>query len=137
MGIETLRSARHFRLMELAETTRPPSADLWRGLLVNFLSPHPWLFWITVGGPTLIRAWQADAWHAVAFLFGFYGPLVGGKILVALGVAGGRRHLSESWYRRLLVTSGVLLCLFGLLLLGSVAELVGWIKVGQRDGTKQ
>ena len=39
-----------------------------RGAMVNALSPHPWLFWATVGGPTLIAAYnQAPSmpWHSL------------------------------------------------------------------------
>ena len=123
LGVETMRSAAHMQLAGLASAA-PAGTDLWRAMLVNILSPHPWLFWITVGGPTLARAWENGPLSAIAFLVGFYGLLVGSKVLVALGVAGGRHYLTDSWYRRLLLASGVLLCLFGLLLLGSVANLL-------------
>jgi hypothetical protein len=46
---------------------------------------------------------------------------VGSKVLVALGVAGGRRFLDDAWYRRLLVASGLLLAFFGLALLRQAA----------------
>lgn len=116
LGLETVRSARHACLEQVAAGARPPSADLWHGVLVNTLSPHPWLFWITVGGPILIGAWRTSEWYAFAFLLGFYSLLVGGKIVLAFAVAGGRRYLTDIWYRRLLVFSGLLLCLFGVLL---------------------
>ena len=40
----------------MARTSSPVTrtADLRRSALVNALSPHPWLFWITVGGPLLV-----------------------------------------------------------------------------------
>ncbi len=118
---ETLREAPHATL--IAGNAAAPVAgadDLWRGVLVNFLSPHPWLFWMTVAAPILTRAWQESAWSALGFLVGFYGLLVGGKVMLALAVAGGRRFLDDAWYRRLLVASGLLLALFGLLLLWQV-----------------
>src|SRR5687767_2131791 len=31
-----------------------PPSDLRRAAMVNALSPHPWLFWLTVGGPLLV-----------------------------------------------------------------------------------
>ena len=50
----------------------------WRGILLtgvlmNFLSPGPWLFWAIVNGPLLVRALDASAGHALAFLATFYG----------------------------------------------------------------
>lgn len=124
---ETLREARHATLVD--SRSAPPAAaseDIWRGVLVNFLSPHPWLFWMTVAAPILTRAWQTGALAALGFLAGFYGLLVGGKVLLALAVAGGRRFLTDAWYRRLLAVSGLLLAIFGVLLLWQVvAPLVG------------
>lgn len=118
---EILRDARHAHLTTSASAPGAASADLWRGMMVNFLSPHPWLFWIGVAAPLLVSAWQTSVWAAVGFLAGFYGLLVGSKVLVALGVAGGRRFLDDAWYRRLLVASGLLLAFFGLALLRQAA----------------
>ena len=120
LGIDTMRSARGATLSALNTDPGSTNVDLWHGMLVNLLSPHPWLFWITVGSPTLTRAWRDGPWNAVAFLVGFYALLVGGKIAVAFAVAGGRRYLNDVWYRRLLIISGVLLCIFGGLLLWAV-----------------
>ncbi len=121
LGIDTIRNARGASLAAPADDRTAAHVDLWQGALVNFLSPHPWLFWITIGAPTLARAFQASAAYAAAFLIGFYAFLVGGKILVALAVAGGRRYLTDSLYRSLLVGAGALLCIFGFLLLWQLA----------------
>ena len=120
LGVDTVRSARHAQLAAAGPSAEAASVDLWQGALVNILSPHPWLFWIAIGSPTLARAWQAGWPYAVAFLAGFYTLLVGGKIAVAAAAAGGRRFLTGAWYRRLLWAAGLLLCLFGGLLLWQV-----------------
>lgn len=114
---ETLRSARTAHLTTAAPDASAASADLWQGMLVNFLSPHPWLFWIGVAAPLLTSAWQSSAWAAMGWLAGFYGMLVGSKMMVAFAVAGGRRFLNDAWYRRLLVASALLLAFFGIALL--------------------
>lgn len=116
LGIETIRSARHARLQTAAESTATKQ-DLWHGAMTNALSPHPWLFWITIGTPTLVNAWQIGWQYALLFLAGFYTLLLGGKIAIAAAVVGGRQYLSEAWYQRLLWVAGLLLCLFGILLL--------------------
>ena len=119
---ETWRAARRATLVDgQYAASVAASDDIWRGVLVNFLSPHPWLFWMTVAAPILTRAWQSSALAALGFLVGFYGLLVGGKVLLALAVAGGRRFLTDVWYRRLLAASALLLAIFGLLLLWQVA----------------
>jgi threonine/homoserine/homoserine lactone efflux protein len=90
--------------------------DVWRGVTVNALSPHPWIFWVTAGGPLLVEAWRSAPGRAVAFLAGFYVTLVGSKIGLAGVVAAGRRRLPDVWRRRLVVVGGVLLILGGAVL---------------------
>jgi threonine/homoserine/homoserine lactone efflux protein len=124
LGVGTIRSARHASLAQQAAQPAAAHVDLWQGALVNILSPHPWLFWITIGAPVLTRAWQSGPSYALAFLVGFYALLVGGKIAVALAVASGRRYLTDAWYRRLLYCAGALLCLFGFLLLWQLVSLI-------------
>lgn len=119
LGVETLRSARHARLIA-GGGRAPATQDFWRGAMVNALSPHPWLFWIAVGSPLLVTFWRQSVWLGAAFLLGFYALLVGSKIGLALLVAGGRRYLTDVWYRRVLLASGLLLIGFGLLLLWTV-----------------
>ena len=63
--------------------------------------------------------------HIGAFLLGFYGCLVGSKVLIAVLVHGGRARLQGRGYRMALRLSGVSLLLFGLLLIwdGGFAQL--------------
>jgi len=73
-----------------AEAPPEPPRSWFKGIPTNLLSPHPWLFWLTVGAAILARA-IAQSWAvAVAFLFGFYLLLVGSKVGVAL--MAGRSH---------------------------------------------
>lgn len=68
---------------------RPASgANVRRAALVNVLNPHPWIFWITVGGPLLV---DDSAAAAAGFLVAFYLLLVGTKVALAGVVAAGRR----------------------------------------------
>jgi threonine/homoserine/homoserine lactone efflux protein len=123
LGIETLLAARHARLVRQPSGVNQ-SEDLWRGAMVNALSPHPWLFWLSVGSPLLMASWRTNPWHAAAFLFGFYLLLIGGKVGLAVAVAGGRRYLTDRWYRRLMAASGLLLVVLGLLLLWQAGQLI-------------
>lgn len=86
---------------------------LRRAVLVNLLSPHPWVAWATALGPLTITTWRASTGAGVALLVGFYATLVGGKVVIALLVARGRRHLGDTGYRRTLAGAGVLLALAG------------------------
>lgn len=124
LGIKMVNEARHATLLQPAAPQRA-RVDMQRGMAVNVLSPHPWLFWITVGAPLLVGHWRSGGWQAVAFVAGFYLLLVGGKVAIAAAVdaaiAGARRSerdwFSDGTYRLLLLICAGLLLLFGLLLL--------------------
>lgn len=107
LGLETMRA----RGVDAGRPDEAPRS--WtRGAVVNALSPHPYLFWVTVGAPTLIRAWAEGAPAAAAFLAGFYACLVGAKMLIAVmaGRSGGR--LRGPAYRVVMSILGGLLLLF-------------------------
>jgi threonine/homoserine/homoserine lactone efflux protein len=97
-----------------------PSAqqDLLRGMMVNFLNPHPYLFWGTVGAPVVIQAWNMNPWHAVGFIVMFYLFLVGSKVVLAL-VLGRARRLPTHLYHRLMQFSALLMLIAGGMMLYS------------------
>lgn len=96
-----------------------------QGALVNALSPHPYLFWLTVGAPTMRRAWTESALVAGLFVAGFYGCLVGSKVLLAI-LAGRSRHaLSDRTYAWVMRGLGVFLALFAIVLLRDGVRLLG------------
>ncbi len=97
--------------------TDPVGADLWRGVVANALSPHPWLFWGLVGAPLLVDAWGDAPGRGIAFVAGFYGTLVGSKLALAAVVASGRRRLPPVWRERLVVVGGLLLVVGGVTLI--------------------
>jgi len=73
----------------------PPAASktplsLLKGVLANMLSPHPYLFWIAVGTPTMGMALKIGPPAVVAFISGFYLCLIGSKVFLAI-VAGRSR----------------------------------------------
>jgi threonine/homoserine/homoserine lactone efflux protein len=107
LGVESLRTTG-------IEAGRPDAAPRsWaRGATVNALSPHPYVFWVAVGAPTLILAWETGPLAAVAFIAGFYACLVGAKVVLA--IVGGRSsgRLRGGAYRTVMVVLGVLLLLF-------------------------
>ncbi|NUT54155.1 MAG: LysE family transporter [Saccharothrix sp.] len=91
-------------------------SPLRRAVLVNLLSPHPWIAWATALGPLTITTWHASAGAGVALVLGFYLALVGGKVVIALLVARGRRRLGDTGYRRALACAGGLLVLAGVVM---------------------
>jgi threonine/homoserine/homoserine lactone efflux protein len=96
------------------EGENAPAARSWtRGAVTNALSPHPWLFWVAIGAPTLIASAAAGGpLAAAAFLLGFYGCLVGSKVGVAAVVARARGRVAGRGYRLTMRVLAVLLALF-------------------------
>ncbi len=113
MGVETLRSARDSTLPGNPEAAIDVRRELWRGVAVNALNPHPYLFWATVGGPALVSGWRISPWYALAFLVAFYTLLIGSKVAIAWLVSSQARGLSLTWYRRVLAGSGALALAMG------------------------
>jgi threonine/homoserine/homoserine lactone efflux protein len=56
----------------------PSESSFLKALAMNGLNPNPYIFWSTVGGPTLIRGWAESPGHNIGFLLGFYLTLIGG-----------------------------------------------------------
>ncbi len=102
-----------------------PSRSLLKGITANLLNPHPYLFWISVGGPTISRAMHLGTGALVAFIGGFYITLTGAKILLALAVGSSRSFLSGKLYCYVMRLLGVLLCFFALTLFGDGIKLLG------------
>jgi threonine/homoserine/homoserine lactone efflux protein len=90
--------------------------SLRKGVVTNFLNPHPYLFWITVGSPTVIRAWSGGPGRALSFVAGFYLCLVGSKVVLAALADKGRHLFGGSAYRSCMRVLGVLLWLCAALL---------------------
>ena len=98
------------------QTSGKQAQSLGKGIAVNALSPHPYLFWITVGSPFILRAWEKGLPSAIAFVLSFMVCLVGSKILVAILVGKTRHFLTGNIYRYTMRVLGVLLFVFALLL---------------------
>lgn len=109
-----------------ASTVAPQS--LGKGALVNLFSPHPYLFWFTVGAPTLFKAWSEAPFAAVAFVAGFYVCLIGSKIAIAWLVGKSRAWFSGEPYRWIMRGLGALLALFALVLVADGLTLLGWVR---------
>lgn len=121
LGVESIRT----RGLELDEQPAKPRS-LSRGVITNFLSPHPYLFWLTVGAPTTLKAHGdgGGVW-AAAFIAGFYLLLIGSKLTLAVVSARSRTVLTGRVYLTTMRVLGVLLCGFALLLFRDGAVFLG------------
>lgn len=69
-----------------------------KGTLANFLNPSPYVFWITVGASTFLKALDVGTLAAILFIAGFYLCLVGAKVAIAVIVGRSRRFLRSDVY---------------------------------------
>jgi len=93
MGYESLR----FQGVQL-HLQPPKSHALRKGVLVNVLSPYPYLFWLSVGVPLINKAQAEHGMAPVLFILGFYTLLVGLKILLAYWVSQSKTFLQGRTY---------------------------------------
>lgn len=122
-----------FRLAYDSFRQAPPDASpcaaapdsLRKGILANILNPHPYLFWATVGTPMLLKGWGEGGGSAAAFLAGFFGCLVGSKLVLATIADRSRGRIGGRGYLLLMRVLGVLLALFALFLLKDGMALLG------------
>jgi threonine/homoserine/homoserine lactone efflux protein len=123
MARETFRA----KMQDPAAAVADPQS-LRKGAMVNALSPYPYLFWLTVGAPTLLKGWKTGPSAAAAFVCGFYVCLVGSKVLLAV-LAGRSKHLlGARTYSVLMRALAMLLVLFAVLLFRDGLGLLGIVR---------
>lgn len=104
----------NFRIRQFRVNGGGHGQALKKGILVNFLNPAPYLFWISVGSPLMIKGWRSNVLFPVLFLAGFYLFLVGSKVLIAVLVGVYRTRINDRLYRLINIVLGILLVLLSL-----------------------
>ncbi len=89
--------------------------SLKKGIITNFLNPNPYLFWMTIGAPTVIKGYRTGIFLSLCFVIAFYLFLVGSKIIIALLVDRSKALLKSSLYMILVRVLGLILLGFSLL----------------------
>lgn len=106
-----------------AAAERPQS--LKKGSILNLLNPHPYIFWIAVGGPFLLKSWESDPIAPFLFIALFYLLLVGSKVLLALLVARYSLFLTGKIYFYIMRGLAGVLAIFSLFLFRDALKLWG------------
>jgi len=122
LGVDSLRS----RGLTLSPASQQ-CQSLRKGVLVNFLSPHPYLFWFSVGGPLVLRGLEISPFAAIVFILGFYVCLVGAKLMLAVIASRSRNVLTGPAYLFTMRLLGALLILFALRLGYDGLQLFGLV----------
>jgi threonine/homoserine/homoserine lactone efflux protein len=90
-----------------------PQQSLPKAVLMNFLSPGPYIYWSLVTGPILLKGWRETPINGIGFMAGFYVTMVSSLmgIILLFGLA---RELGPKVNRVLIGISAVALFGFGL-----------------------
>lgn len=84
-----------------------------KAMLMNFLSPGPYLFWSVIAGPVVLKGWRESPSLGLSFVVGFYGALIGGFVVFIIIFATANRLGPKVSYI-LKIVSAVALLVFGL-----------------------
>jgi threonine/homoserine/homoserine lactone efflux protein len=83
LAYSTYRNWREFKDNK-PEVDQPLNTNLWKAAFVNLLNPNPYLGWMLVMGPLLMKGWRETPAHGAALLIGFYGTIVLGCVAIVL-----------------------------------------------------
>lgn len=111
LGLESIR-LKEYTIEEPAKRQ-----SLRKGIITNVLSPHPYLFWMTVGSATMLQALEIGAMPMLLFLAGFYVCLIGSKVAIAILLGSSKSIISPQILLRMNQILGAVLILFSVLLL--------------------
>ncbi|MCK5372500.1 MAG: hypothetical protein KAQ62_28250, partial [Cyclobacteriaceae bacterium] len=79
--------------------------------------PHPYLFWITIGAPTFIKASKSGTSNSFAFIIGFYLLLVSSKVIIALISSKVKGFLNSSSFKMTMKLIGAFLLVLAVVMI--------------------
>lgn len=85
-----------------------------KGILTNLLNPHPYVFWLFVGVPFMIKG---NSVERVIFVISFLSGIVGSKISLTQIVEKTKSFIESKYYVIMIKFLGLVLIFFGLILL--------------------
>ncbi|KKG16069.1 lysine transporter LysE [Methanosarcina sp. 2.H.T.1A.6] len=108
-GIESLKIKK-----DSVELNFEKKDALKKGVIVNFGNPHPYVFWLSIGGPIILKSLNTHIWAIILFIAGFYIFLVGSKVIVALIVEKSKHFINSKYYFSIIRVLGIAQIVFGL-----------------------
>lgn len=83
------------------------------GIIVSLSNPYWLLWWITIGGAFLIKAMDYRLWGIFSFFTGHISSDLLWYGFVGLAVSTGKRYISDSIFRAVLLACGIFLLFLG------------------------
>lgn len=93
------------------------SATFGHVVLGTLLSPAPWIFWLVVGSPLMLRSWNRSPLEGVLFVVILFGTNIATATGLAWVASHTRGFLAGRWQRRILQVAGAGLVIAGGLLI--------------------
>ena len=122
LGYENLT----FKGVDIEDNLVKPQS-LKKAVVTNFLSPHPYMFWLSIGAPTVLKASEIHVSFAVVFVSAFYLLLIGSKLFVAIIIGKSRTILKTRGYIYSIKALGIILFMFAVLFLRDGLKTFGVI----------
>jgi len=82
-----------------------------KGIITNFLNPHPYIFWLTIGSPFILNTSIA---YAATFILSLYLLLIGSKVLIAILTEKSKLFLQSRAYKYINKVLGLVLLAFAI-----------------------
>jgi len=98
---------------------------LVRGIVTNLLNPSTYMFWLTIGGPTILESAQVHISATVLFILGFYVTLIGSNVAVVMIVGKSRTLAKSRYYAYVIRVLGIVLIVFAASFIVNFMELIG------------
>ncbi|MBL8057317.1 MAG: LysE family transporter [Anaerolineales bacterium] len=95
-----------------AAPPQPVGGTFLKAVLLNALSPGPYVFWTTIAGPLFWRASAEGGWLAYLFLASFGVALVAG-LAIYVALSSGTRHLDERYQPMITALTIGIMAVFG------------------------
>lgn len=123
MGYESIRTKGLDLDSRISQTN-----SLSKGILANALNPHPYLFWLTVGAPTIFAAMEINIIALLVFLISFYFFLLGSKMMLAVLTGKSKSFLRGKAYIYIMRFLGLALGALGVALFYNGLKYMAMIK---------
>ncbi len=102
--------------------------SLQKGIITNFLSPNPYIFWMTIGGPIFLKGNQAIGYGGYIFIATFYIIMISVKILISTLTARSREFIKGKTFTYVIRFTGLLLIGLSILLIKIGIQNLGAIR---------
>ncbi len=125
-GISHIKTGRFSYVRETGKVEEPEDipGSIWKGVVVNILSPYTYIFWLVIATGFLAKS---DFVSGFTFVAAFFVGLIGSSLMVAFLVYRGRAFLSSRILVYITQFLGFMLVLFGVRLFYESLKLTGII----------